>query len=196
MTSSPARVDCLLVPRCNHDSVAIDQEPRFCRASVGRPGAEDDRKATVAALAAVVRDNQMPMQLRRHVMWMLSEIVKDEEITPEHVARGFDHPDLREDVRAALVRIPGENSLATLKMGFERASGEFKVALACSLRARGVDVSDPRCPKLVPTKETKVGKETIWTRTHASLRDSTVWIRRRSRRSRGGTCWVTPDCLG
>ncbi len=124
----------------------------------GRPGAEDDRKATVAALAAVVRDNQMPVQLRRDVMWMLSEIVKDEEITPDHVARGFDHPDLREDVRAALVRIPGVNSLATLKMGFERASGEFKVALACSLRARGVDVSDPPCPKLVPTKETKVGK--------------------------------------
>ncbi len=124
----------------------------------GRPDAEAARRDTLAALAKVVRDAQMPVQLRRDAIWMLSEIAKDEEIQPDRVAWGLEDKDIREDVRAALVRIGGENSLAVLKEGFETATGDFKVALACSLRTRGVEVADPPCPKLVPTRQTKVRK--------------------------------------
>ncbi len=124
--------------------------------TVGRPGAENQRAATVAALIAVLGDSLLPVQLRRDVIWMLSEIIRDDEIDPEGAASLLDDPDLREDARCALQRVPGENSLAALKLGFERATGDFKAALACSLRARGVQVAEPPCPKLVPTKKTSV----------------------------------------
>lgn len=124
--------------------------------TAGQPGAENQRAATVAALVDLLGDGLLPVQLRRDVIWMLSEIIRDEEIEPEDAATLLDDPDLREDTRCALQRVPGERSLAALKLGFERATGEFKTALACSLRARGVQVAEPPCPKLVPTKQTSV----------------------------------------
>lgn len=124
--------------------------------TAGRPGAENERAATVAALIDVLGDGLLPVQLRRDVLWMLSEIIRDDEIDPEGAASLLDDPDLREDTRCALQRVPGERALAALKIGFERATGEFKAALACSLRARGVQVAEPPCPKLVPTKKTSV----------------------------------------
>lgn len=124
--------------------------------TVGRPGAESQRAATVTALIDVLGDGLLPVQLRRDVIWMLSEIIRDDEIDPEGAASLLDDPDLQEDARCALQRVPGENSLAALKLGFGRATGDFKAALACALRARGVQVAEPPCPKLVPTKKTSV----------------------------------------
>ncbi|MCR4415455.1 MAG: hypothetical protein NUV77_23850 [Thermoguttaceae bacterium] len=124
--------------------------------TAGRPGAEEERAATVRELLEVLGDAQYPLQLRRDVIWMLSEIIRDDEINPEGAATLLDDVDLREDGRAALQRVPGERSLAALKIGFEAAEGDFKAALACSLRARGVQVAKPPCPKLVPTKTTSV----------------------------------------
>jgi len=124
--------------------------------TAGRPGAENERAAVVAELLDVLDNAQLPVQLRRDVVWMLSEIIRDDEIDPDGAASLLDDPDLREDVRCALQRVPGERALTALKIGFGRATGEFKAALACALRARGIAVAEPPCPKLVPTKQTSV----------------------------------------
>ena len=74
----------------------------------GRPGAEAERKATVDALLELFRDGQQPIQLRRDMVWMLSEIIQDGEIDVDGAAQFLADPDLREDVRAALQRVAGD----------------------------------------------------------------------------------------
>jgi hypothetical protein len=122
----------------------------------GRPGAEEERKATVAGLIEVFTDEQLPVQLRRDVLWMLSEVITNDEYDPAQAAGLFKNPDFRDDVRMALQRIPGDNAIAALKAGLEIVPDDFRPAIACSLRARGVDVPDVPCVKLNPTKQTKV----------------------------------------
>ena len=121
-----------------------------------RPGAEDERKATVAALIEVFTDEQLPVQLRRDVIWMLSEVITNDEYDPAQAAEQFKNPDFRDDLRMALQRIPGDNAIAALKAGLEIVPDDFKPAIACSLRARGVEVPNVPCVKLKPTKQTKV----------------------------------------
>ncbi len=147
-------------------AVAKDGELEIARAAnrglwqivrtAGRPGADAERAATVRELIDVLGDAQYPVQLRRDVIWMLSEIIRDDEVDPDGAAGLFDDPELREDARAGLQRVPGDRSLEALKKGFEAATGDFKAALGCSLRARGVQAAQPPCPKLVPTKSTSV----------------------------------------
>ena len=122
----------------------------------GRPGAETEKKASVEALLELVQNDQLPVQLRRDIVWMLSEIVEDADIDPSGAARFFENPDLREDVRAGLQRIGGPNSIAALKAGLESAPEDFKPNIACGLRALGVDVPGVPCLKLKPTKKTSV----------------------------------------
>jgi len=122
----------------------------------GRPGAEEERKATVAGLIEVFTDEQLPAQLRRDVIWMLSEVVTNDEYDPAQAAEQLRNPDFRDDLRMALQRIPGDNAIAALKAGLEIVPDDFKPAIACSLRARGVDVPDVPCVKLKPTKQTSV----------------------------------------
>lgn len=122
----------------------------------GRPGAEAERQAVVEGLFPLLADKDLPVQLRRDAAWMLSEIIKDAEFRAEDAARLLKDPDLREDVRAALIRVPGNNATEALQMALADASGDFKAALACALRARGVNVPEPPCPKLKPTRQTRV----------------------------------------
>jgi hypothetical protein len=122
----------------------------------GRPGAEDERKATVSALVEVFTDGQLPVQLHRDVIWMLSEVVTNDEYDPAQAAEQFKNPDFRDDLRMALQRIPGDNAIAALKAALEIVPDDFKPAIACSLRARGVEVPDVPCVKLKPTKQTSV----------------------------------------
>ncbi len=122
----------------------------------GRPGAEDERKAAIAALIEVFTDDQFPVQLRRDVIWMLSEIVTSDDFNPDDAGQMFADAEFRDDMRMALQRIPGENAIAALKIGLENVPDEFKPAIAASLRARGVDVPNVPCVKLKPTKQTKV----------------------------------------
>ena len=58
-----------------------------------------------------------------------------------------------------LERIPGDASLGALKEALKAAPEEFKPHLAQSLRARGVDVPDIPCRKLVPAKKKEKGEE-------------------------------------
>lgn len=122
----------------------------------GRPGAEGERKATVDALLDLFQDDQLPVQLRRDVVWMTSEVIKDEEIDPTAAAEMLKNRELREDIRCGLQRVPGGNALAALKGALEVAPDDFKPALAASLRARGVEVPNVPCLKLKPIKATKV----------------------------------------
>jgi len=123
---------------------------------VGRPGAEAERKATVDALLGLFRDAQQPIQLRRDMVWMLSEIIQDGEIQVDGAAQFLSDAELREDVRAALQRVPGGNSIAALKAGLEAAPEDYKPAIAASLRARGIEVPGVPDLKLKPTKQTSV----------------------------------------
>lgn len=119
----------------------------------GRPGADDERASLVVALADLLRDDQSTA-LRREVLWMLSEIGDDDCVDP--MAALLKHPELREDARMTLERIPGDVSLAALKAGLESAPEDFQLNIAQSLRARGIEVAGLPCVKLKPTKSTQV----------------------------------------
>ena len=119
----------------------------------GRPRARSEKKAVVALLIELLRDDQ-PVSVRREVLWMLSEIGGRESIEP--IAAMLSNKELREDARMVLQRIPGKKSLAALKAGLKAAPDDFKLNIAQSLRQRGVKVPGLPCVKLVPTKKTSV----------------------------------------
>jgi len=119
----------------------------------GRPGADSERRPVVAALLPLLGDEQ-PVAVRREVLWMLSEIGGNESV--DAMAALFSHGELREDARCALQRIPGRRSLAAFRRALTRVPEDFKINIAQSLRARGVEVPGYPCQKLVPTKQTSV----------------------------------------
>lgn len=122
----------------------------------GAPEREDQRPSVMGSLGELMLDSNRPIQLRRDMVCMLSEIIKDEE-TDESIALGLlMDPELGEDIRMGLQRINGPRAVAVLKAGYAKAQGEFKTAIACSLRKCGVAVDEPPCPKLVPRKQTRV----------------------------------------
>lgn len=123
---------------------------------VGAPGREELRREVVNTLGEMLGETHWPVQLRRDFVWMLSEIIRDEEIDQAVAIHLLLDPELGEDVRMALQRVAGPNAVATLKAGYGKAEGEFKAAIACSLRKCGVAVEEPPCPKLVPRKQTGV----------------------------------------
>jgi hypothetical protein len=100
-----------------------------------------------------------PDGLRSEVLWMLSEIGGDETVTAIREIPGIlENKVLREDARCCVERIPGEAAVAALKEALEAAPDDFKLAVAQSLRARGVPVDEKKypCVKLVPAKQTEV----------------------------------------
>ena len=105
----------------------------------GRPGAGEERGIVVAELLKLLGEKQ-PVSLRREAISKLSEIAGDEVVDP--LAALLKDPDLREDARRALERIPSGQSLDALQAGLAVVPDEFKINIAQSLRARGVEVSD------------------------------------------------------
>jgi HEAT repeat protein len=120
--------------------------------TVGAPGASG-KPETIAALALLLDDTQ-PVDVRREVLWMLSEIAGSEAVRP--IAALLTHPDLQEDCRMVLERIPGEAAVDALRAALDAAPESFKYHLADSLRARGVEVPGYPSQKLVPQRETRV----------------------------------------
>lgn len=118
----------------------------------GRPGAAKEGKAVEQELIALLRDGPVPV--RREVLWMLSEIGGDDAITP--VAALLKDPELREDARCVLLRIPGKKSTAALQKAFATAPEEFKFALADALRARGEKVVGYPTRRATPVKQTTI----------------------------------------
>jgi len=125
--------------------------------TAGAPDAEKEMKPAVPqALLAVVKESPA-VAVSREVLWMLSELACGD-CAVEPVAELLKVEDLREDARCCLERIPGEESLAALKKALTSVPREFQLAIAQSLRARGVAVSETKypCQKLVPTRQSKV----------------------------------------
>jgi len=120
---------------------------------VGRPEADKEKRAVVGELIPLLRDNQ-PLLVRREVLWMLSEIADDESVKP--VADLLSNKELREDARMVLQRLPGKRSLAALEAGLKAAPQDFKINIAESLRARGVEVRGIPPQKLAPSRQTSV----------------------------------------
>lgn len=121
----------------------------------GRPGAGGEAAAVSAKLIGVLQAGAAG-NVAAEVAWMLSEIAGPEAVAS--LSKLLASKELREHARAALQRIPGDESLAALKAGLAAAQGDHKPAMAESLRRRGVEVPDVPCEKLKPTRSTKVKK--------------------------------------
>lgn len=114
----------------------------------GRPGAASERGSCVKELLALLNDKARPV--RREALWMLSEIGDAEVVQP--VSNLLSDPDTQEDARAALQRIPGDESIQALQAALLTLPEPYRPAIAVSLRARGVNVSGYPSRKLVPTR--------------------------------------------
>ena len=124
---------------------------------VGAPGA-GEKKAVVAELVDLIATGQ-PASVRREAFWMLSEIGYNETLEAIREMPGLlDDKEMREHARCCVERIPTDAAVDLLKEGLKEAPEDFKIAVAQSLRVRGVAVSQDEypCRKLVPTKQTKV----------------------------------------
>jgi HEAT repeat protein len=119
----------------------------------GRPGADTERKAVAGELVTLLKGQPTPV--RRETLWMLSEIGGADAVQP--IAAILADRELREEARAALERIPGNESLAALKAGLTSVSEDFKPAIAQALRVRGVKVEGYPSQKLVPTRPLAAG---------------------------------------
>jgi HEAT repeat protein len=118
----------------------------------GRPGADRERKAVAAELVKLLAHANP--NVRKHAVWMLSEIGDDSAVKP--MAALLADAKVREDARCALERLPGRAATAALREAMAAAPEPFKYALAHSLRVRGEKVDGYPSQKLVPTKQTGV----------------------------------------
>jgi HEAT repeat protein len=114
----------------------------------GRPNAAKEAAAVEKELIALLKHPATPV--RREVLWMLSEIAGNDAIQPMEQFLG--DPELREDARCSIQRIPGNASIQALQRAMQSAPEEFRYALAESLRARGEKVEGYPSRKLVPVK--------------------------------------------
>jgi hypothetical protein len=119
----------------------------------GRPGAGAERKAVAAALIAALSAGP-PAAARRELLWLLSEIGGDEAVPP--VAALLSDPELRDDARMVLERLPGIKATAALKAALKQAAEDFKPSLAHALRRKGIRVNGVPDLRRVPTKATSV----------------------------------------
>lgn len=119
--------------------------------TVGAPGNQAARSAVIQKLVALL-GNKQALDLRRDILWLLSEIAGEESV--DAIAVLLKHDTLREDARMALERIPGQASLVALRQALGQVPKDFRINIAQSLRARGEVVNPEKypCRKLVPTK--------------------------------------------
>jgi HEAT repeat protein len=116
----------------------------------GRPGAGEQCQGVERELIIVLGSG--PSQVRRAVVWMLSEIGSAAAV--DAMAALLADQELREDARCALTRLPSPGAVTALKAAFATAPEDFKYALAESLRQRGEKVEGYPSRKLVPTRQT------------------------------------------
>lgn len=121
----------------------------------GRPGADEDRERVVAELGLAMGRVGLSISVVRELLWMLGS-VGDDRVVPSLAAKLVDR-DLREDARCVLQRIPGEAALRALREALDRVPGDFAVAIADALRARGEVVDGRPSRRLVPDRSTGVG---------------------------------------
>jgi len=127
--------------------------------TAGAPGATNAKDAVEAELIGLLGDDGLPEGVHCDVLWMLSEIGGDATVEAiREIPDILKKPRLREDARCSVERIPGDAAIQALKDALEEAPDDFKLAVAHSLRVRGVEVDKEKypCQKLVPTRETSV----------------------------------------
>jgi len=122
---------------------------------VGHPSAASQRRAVERELIVVLRSS--PPAVSRHVVWMLSEVGSARAVNA--MAALLTNPDLREDARCALTRLPTPAATKALRSAFETAPDDFKYALADSLRQRGETVEGYPTRKLIPTATTSLAPQ-------------------------------------
>ena len=118
----------------------------------GRPGAEKEAAAAEKELIECLRHPSAVV--RRQALWLLSEIAGDSAVKP--MATLLSDPEVREDARCALLRIPGQEPLRALRAGLKDAPEDFRFALADALRSRGETIDGYPSRKKVPVKQTSV----------------------------------------
>jgi HEAT repeat protein len=117
-----------------------------------RPGAKAEAISVQTELVALL--NLPNSGARRHVLWMLSEIADRQAVPP--IAALLSDPEVWEDARCALMRIPHKDARVALEKALASAPHDFNYALADSLRALGRKVSAYPTRKLIPTRQTAV----------------------------------------
>ena len=117
-----------------------------------RPGANQETQSVETALLNAL--HQPGSVAQREILWMLSEIGTDRSLPSMAVL--LRTPEVREDARCAITRLPGKRATAALRAAFKAAPKDFKYALADSLRQRGEKVEGYPSQTSVPTRPTKV----------------------------------------
>lgn len=124
--------------------------------TVGAPDAAPEAKQAVEEVLIGYIRAGLPDQLRRDVLWMLSEIGSDRTVRAIVDLPGIlQDTAIRDDARACVQRIATPYAIEMLKLGLEEAQDDFRLAIAESLRVLGVAVDPERYPsrKLVPKPE-------------------------------------------
>lgn len=140
-----------------HPDLETDRAARRALAQIvheaGQPGHSGQAKAVSAELAQLLSTQSTPIQ--SEALWLLSEIAGDAAVAA--MANLLSNPQVREDARCALTRLPGRAATKALRRALISAPDEFKPALAQSLRVRGVRVDGFPSQKLKPGSK---GRET------------------------------------
>jgi HEAT repeat protein len=118
----------------------------------GHPAFKSRRDAVEREMAQAL--GTAPVQVRRVVVWMLSEIGGTRAV--KAISGELTNADVREDARCALTRIPVRAAIRALQAAFEIAPEDFRFALAESLRQRGRKVDGYPSRKRVPRGQTAV----------------------------------------
>ena len=118
-----------------------------------RPEARKSRKAVITELHRLLEADG-PSQMRRELLWLLSEIADDESLSI--LSRLLNQEAVREEACMTLEPIPGKSSLKILTTALTQAPADFQPVLAASLARRGQIVSGVPSGRLVPTAQTHV----------------------------------------
>jgi hypothetical protein len=119
----------------------------------GRPGAQEEATAVAAELLALLDDSQ-PVRLRQDVLWMSWQIAGEEAV--DTIAPLLANADLFQDARMALERLPGKKATAALQTALNDTTDAERLAVAHSLRVRGIDTPSLPDIRLQPTRTTTV----------------------------------------
>ena len=128
---------------------AVFQIVRFS----SRPETRESIKRLLKELHRLVEADE-PSQIRRELLWLLSEIAGDESLPV--LSRLLAQDAVREEACMALERIPGKRSLKILEGSLAQAPTDFRPVLAAALARRGHKVSGAPSRRLVPRAQTHV----------------------------------------
>jgi HEAT repeat protein len=102
-----------------------------------RPGAKDEAKAVSHGLAQLLTPGH-PRKVRAEAAHLLGFVGGDEAVPP--LAHLLNDPEMQEEARLALERIPGSASTHALERSLQTAPAEFRPNIEQSLRHKHVSM--------------------------------------------------------